>query len=36
MQDLLVSKWCNAKSLQICSDEEIKLIYILDGPNVIF
>ncbi len=26
----LVSKWCNAKFLQICSNEE-KLIYILDG-----
>ncbi len=28
-EDPLVSKWCNAKFLQICSDD--KLIYILDG-----
>ncbi len=27
-EDPLVSKWCNATVLQICSDEEI--IYILD------
>ncbi len=32
-QDELVSKLCNAKFLQICSDEE-KLIYILDGLRV--
>ncbi len=29
----LVSKWCNAKLIQICSDEEIKN-YILDGLRV--
>ncbi len=29
----LVSKWCNAKFLQICSDEET-LIYILDSLGV--
>ncbi len=30
-EDPLVSRWCNAKFLQICSSEETKLIYILDG-----
>ncbi len=32
-EDPLVSKWCNAKFLQICFDEE-KLIHILDGLRV--
>ncbi len=32
-EDPLVSKWCNATFLQICSDEET-LIYILDGLRV--
>ncbi len=31
--DPLVSKWCNAEFLQICSNEE-KWIYILDGIEV--
>ncbi len=30
-EDPLVSKWCNAKFLQICSDDNNGLIYILDG-----
>ncbi len=27
----LVTNWCNAKFLQICSDDKIKLIYILNA-----
>ncbi len=30
-EDPLVSKWCNATFLQICSDEKYKLLDILDG-----
>ncbi len=33
-EDPLVSNWCNAKFLQICFDEENKLIYILDDLRV--
>ncbi len=33
-EDPLVSKWCHAILSKICSDEEIKLIYILDGLRV--
>ncbi len=33
-EDPLVSKRCDAKFLQICSDEEKKLTYILDGLRV--
>ncbi len=31
-EEPLVSKWCNAEFIQICSDEKKKkLIYMLDG-----
>ncbi len=34
-EDQLVSKWCNAKYLKICSnEEEKKLIYISHGLRV--
>ncbi len=33
-ENALVSKWCNAKFLQICSNKD-KLVYILDGPMVV-
>ncbi len=33
VEDQMVSKWCNAKFLQICSREET-LIHILDGLRV--
>ncbi len=33
-EDPLLSKWGNAKFLQIYSDEENKLIYILDGLSI--
>ncbi len=34
VEDPLVIKWCTAKFLKICSDDETKIIYILEDMRV--